>query len=83
VTSPTLLTMRDVGEQLRCSPKTVQRMIARGDLPAVRLSRGMVRVRNEDVQHLIDACYETTSSAGTAWGAGPIYPAGSRWWDDA
>ena len=81
-----LLTVPEVADLLGCSPKTVERIIARGDLPKVKLSPRMVRVRvrAEDVQRLIDGHLETASVAGgTGWAAGPTYPAGLRWWDGA
>ena len=78
---PALLTVRDVGELVGVSPKTVRSMIARGELPEVRLSGRMIRVWVEDVERLITAHLETSSSAGTAMGAGPSFPPGTRWWD--
>jgi excisionase family DNA binding protein len=81
VTGP-LLTVPEVADLLGCSPKSVERMMARGDLPKVKLSARMVRVRAEDVQRLIEGHLETASTAGTALGTGPTYPAGSRWWAD-
>lgn len=78
-----LLTVPEVADLLGCSPKSVERMMARGDLPKVKLSPRMVRVRSEDVQRLIEGHLETSSAAGTAWAKGPVYPAGSRWWEGA
>jgi len=50
--SPKLLTQSDVADILRCSPKTVGRRIASGDLPVLRDGR-MVRVRLEDLERYI------------------------------
>ncbi|MEQ9145452.1 MAG: helix-turn-helix domain-containing protein [Parvibaculaceae bacterium] len=47
-----LLTVSEAAKQLSLSDRTVRRMIASGDLPAVRLGRA-VRVRQEDVFFLV------------------------------
>ena len=80
---PALLTVHEVAALLSCSPYTVRAMIRRGDLPAVRLSARMLRVRAEDLEALVRQRLATASSAGTAWAAGPNFPAGSRWWEGA
>ena len=47
-----LLTVGEAARQLSLSERTVRRMIAGGDLPAVRLGRA-VRIRQEDVFYLV------------------------------
>jgi excisionase family DNA binding protein len=49
-----LLTVGEAAKQLSLSERTLRRMIAGGDLPAVRLGRA-VRIRQEDVFHLVRA----------------------------
>lgn len=48
-----LLRKREVAEQLRISTRTVERLIASGDLLPVRLG-GSVRIRVEDVRELVE-----------------------------
>jgi hypothetical protein len=55
-------------------------MIARGELPAVRLGRNMLRVEAEDVEQLVHDRREIGSAAAASWGAGARMPAGTRWW---
>jgi excisionase family DNA binding protein len=40
--SERLLNKREVCEQLRCSPSTLERLIRRGELPVVRIGRRVV-----------------------------------------
>ena len=47
-----LLTVRDVADMLQVCPRTVRRMIKRGDLPAIRLAR-QYRVRRPDLEALM------------------------------
>jgi len=47
-----LLTFDDVAEHLRCSKKSVQRLITSGDLPVVRIGR-MVRIHPTDLGRFI------------------------------
>ena len=49
-----LLTVRAVAEILQVCPRTVRRMIKRGDLPAIRLER-QYRVRRPDLETLMTA----------------------------
>lgn len=76
----TLLTVTEVAELIGVKPKTVRRWIAQGELPVVRLNARMLRVRALDVERLIAAHLDTSSTAGTAVGAGPRFAAGTRWW---
>ena len=48
----TLLTYGEVAELLRCSVKSVTRLIACGELPVVKIGR-MRRVKGDDVAYLI------------------------------
>ncbi|HWB00412.1 MAG TPA: helix-turn-helix domain-containing protein [Pirellulales bacterium] len=50
---PPLMNVRDVAEQLGVSTRTVQTMIAAGELPTVRVRRA-VRFRPSDVRAYID-----------------------------
>ena len=43
-----MMTIRDVAQQMKVSPRTVQRWIRRGLLPAVRVGK-VVRIRQEDL----------------------------------
>ena len=51
---PLLLTVSDVAQVLQLSPRTVRRMIDRGELSVVRLGRRTVRIRAETVASLIE-----------------------------
>lgn len=44
-----LLTVEEVADYLRLSNLTVRRMIERGEIPAVRIGKG-IRIREEDVE---------------------------------
>jgi excisionase family DNA binding protein len=53
--SDALLSPQEAAEILRVTPRTVQRYIAEGDLPAVRLPGGRLwRIRRGDVEALLD-----------------------------
>ena len=46
-----LLEVKDAADELRCSPSTVRRAIASGELPAVTLGQnGRYRIRRDDLQ---------------------------------
>lgn len=81
VSADQLLTVAEVAAELRCEPRTVRRMIARGDLPVVRINQRMQRVRRQDLDGLTQARLRRAGAATGPWGAGATYPAGSRWWD--
>jgi len=49
-----LLAKRDAGRLLAVSERTVERLIAAGTLPAVRLSDGATRVRRTDLESYAD-----------------------------
>jgi len=62
-----LLTVEEVAERLRVHPKTVRRMLARGELGRVTLGRA-VRIREDELEQLV--------ATNTARGAGgPRRPA--------
>jgi excisionase family DNA binding protein len=46
------MTVAETATALRASPKTIRRMIARGELPHVRIGR-LVRTREEDIVRYI------------------------------
>lgn len=49
--SAELLTISAVAtEVLYCSEDTVRRMIARGELPAVRIGKRLIRIRRRDIE---------------------------------
>ena len=53
MTSP-LLTAREVAERLGVSPETVLRWIRRGELPAIKLPGGAVRVREDELERWLE-----------------------------
>lgn len=52
--SPLLLKVDDAAQQLGVSERTLWMLIGLGDLPVVRLSKRVVRIRREDVVALIE-----------------------------
>ena len=54
-TSPQLLTRKQAAEKLAISLRTVDELIARGDLPAVRFAHKCVRIRPSALDYLIEA----------------------------
>ena len=50
--TPRLLTVPDVAAHLSVSPRTVKRVLARGDLPVVRVGR-LVRVREDNLRRFM------------------------------
>jgi excisionase family DNA binding protein len=49
---PQLLTVAEVAEGLRVSAKTIRRMVARGDLPVIRIGRA-VRIMEAEYARLV------------------------------
>lgn len=49
---PDLLTVAEVASLLRVSTRTVQRLCAAGDLPAIRVRRSW-RIRRADLEELV------------------------------
>jgi excisionase family DNA binding protein len=50
------VTVTEVASLMRVSKMTVYRLIKQGDLPAVRIGRG-IRIREEDVHRYLDSRY--------------------------
>ena len=48
-----LLTVREVGAELRLTPPTVRKLVDTGVLPAVRIGSTTLRFRREDVDRLL------------------------------
>lgn len=48
-----LLTIKEVAEALTLSPFTIKRMLKTGVLPFIRVSRNVIRIREEDLERLI------------------------------
>ena len=48
-----LLTIKDAAGALTLSPFTVKRMLKAGVLPFVRINRNVIRIREEDLERLI------------------------------
>jgi len=53
VPSRDFLSVGDVADELHVTDRFVRRLIADGDLPAVRVGRRIVRVRRSDLEHLL------------------------------
>lgn len=47
--SDRLLTVKEAADRFNCSPLTVYRMINNGKLKAIKLSRQMIRISEEDI----------------------------------
>ena len=78
---PSLLTLDEAADVLRCSRKTVQRRISEGALPVVRIGRTF-RVNEDDLRKFIRAsthCHRPTS--GPYSPSGIIVKPGARLWD--
>jgi excisionase family DNA binding protein len=64
--SPRLLSYEDTGRALSCSVRTVKRLVAAGDLPAVRLGEGSIRIRVSDVDAYVAGLSSTNPTGATA-----------------
>ena len=78
---PALLSIAEAAARLRTSPRTVRRLIARGQLRAARITDRLWRVSAEDVERLAEptlwgderletprvAAQSTESDAGLLW----------------
>lgn len=62
------LTVAEVAELLKLNPQTVRNWIDRGELPAVRLGQRRVRIRQSDLDRLLEKGYtaEENSESGVA-----------------
>ena len=79
--TPRLLTLDEASGVLRCSRSTVERRIAAGLLPAVRLGR-LVLVDEADVRRMVLAAKHRHSPTGGACSpAGVTVKPGARLWD--
>jgi excisionase family DNA binding protein len=58
-----LLTVREVGHRLGCSPWTVYRRIAAGEIPAVRLGSGSQAPLRVDADELERWLYDESEEA--------------------
>ena len=45
-----LLTVREVAEHLKCTPRHVRNLIARNELPIVHIGKRAIRVASSDLQ---------------------------------
>ncbi len=70
----TLLTLDDVAERLKVSPRTVSTWIKSGALPAMRFGRRMIRIEPSALQRFLEAsrvdARETADAV--AWDALPF-----------
>jgi excisionase family DNA binding protein len=48
-----LLTVREAADRLRCSEKTVRRLIRRGELPALRVGRTSLRIDEAELKRYL------------------------------
>ena len=48
-----LLTVAEAAERLRVTTRFIRMLIADGTLPALRLERRAIRLRKEDVEHVL------------------------------
>ena len=60
-----LLTIEQTAQRLGCSKNTVRAVIRKGDLPAVRIGPRMVRVRETDLEQILQP-YETGQAGSWA-----------------
>jgi excisionase family DNA binding protein len=58
-----LLRIDEAAFRLGLQPSTVRKKIARGEIPAVRPTRRAVRVRETDVERLIQFGYQAAGAA--------------------
>ena len=58
---PLLLRKREVVRLLGISARSVERLVAAGELPRVRIGAGAVRYRSSDVRELVERSREALS----------------------
>jgi excisionase family DNA binding protein len=75
--SAQLLTPLEAAAVLRCSPRTVRRLVAAGELPAYRRGR-VLRVRSVDLDAHIQSRIQCRTGSGAPT-AGVVV--GGDWWD--
>ena len=61
--APPLLCVEDAAVVLKVSSKTIRRLVARGDLRAVRIGRS-VRIPSSEIDRLISACCPSRGDFG-------------------
>ena len=75
---PSLLTLDEAADVLRCSRKTVQRRIREGALPVVRIGR-TCRVSEDDLRKFIRAStHSHKPTSGPYSPSGIVYKPGAR-----
>ena len=75
---PSLLTLDEAADVLRCSRKTVQRRISEGALPVVRIGR-TCRVNEDDLRKFIRAStHSHKPTSGPYSPSGIVYKPGAR-----
>jgi excisionase family DNA binding protein len=60
------LTVAEAADLLRVQPRTIRRMIARGELPARRLGSRSIRLRADDVEAVLLTIPNARSGRGVA-----------------
>ena len=75
-----LLTMHQVAELLCVSLRTVKRLLARGELPVVRVGR-LVRVREDDLRRFMANRERVCVGPGASRGDARSLGSGERLWD--
>jgi excisionase family DNA binding protein len=60
-----VLTIDEVAELHRVSRRTVERWIARGDLPASKLPGGLVRITRTDAESMLSSAVRPQRDGGT------------------
>lgn len=68
---PELLTTEEVAAVLRCNPRTVARMLAAGEIPAVVNRPALKRFRLADVLEALKSSADPAAAAAGAAGTGP------------
>ena len=53
----TMLTLSEIAHVLQLHPCTINRMVNRGEIPAVKLPNGFWRVRREDFEKLLEGTH--------------------------
>jgi excisionase family DNA binding protein len=76
-----LVTPAEAAEALDVSERTLRRLVAEGQLPAVRV-RGRLRVRPADLdRYVVEHLERATPGGGAPAWVGVTLPAGARLWD--
>lgn len=67
-----LLTVTEAADRLRCTTRFVRMLIADGTLPALRLGRRAIRLRVDDVDHLLRPVERWSDAPGRARSSGSL-----------